>query len=355
MKKISVLFDPSHRMHAPRFEYDRGEQQPYQETARRADCVVEALQALNWVQLCPPLEEGEMPVEELYAIHDPALIAHLQESSRQAGQQEKSDPQVSPVYHVPWIFPIRSGLMNGLLYSSESSGCFAFDTYAPIGKGTWQAAISAARLAWQGAGLLLDGESLVYAICRPPGHHAGIDSIGGYCYLNNAALAASRLSATGPVAILDIDYHHGNGTQEIFWNNAQVLFVSIHADPLVEYPFFSGYVGEIGGADAVGTNYNIPLHKGCDDTTYLEAVDQAVEKIMVFKPRWLIISAGFDTSNMDPSTNFLLSDEAYEQIGIRLANLELPTLIVQEGGYAVEKNGELAVQLLKGLSIKVNE
>ena len=351
MKKIPVLYDPIHNLHAPQYEYDRGVRLPYQEIPGRAISVELAMQELAWVKLVPPLPESAMDVEELYAIHDPALVAHVQEASRHALLQEQEQPQSAPIYNYPWIFPVRPGLMKGLLRSAEPSGCFAFDTYSPIGSGTWQAALSSARLAWQGSGLLLEGEKLAFAICRPPGHHAGVDSMGGYCYLNNTALAASRLSSLGPGAILDIDYHHGNGTQEIFWNNARVLFISIHADPQDEYPFFSGFADELGGEDALGANLNLPLAMGCDDSTYLDAMDIAIQKIKKFHPKWLVLSAGFDTCADDPSTRFSLSDAVYQEIGSRIGNLQLPTLIVQEGGYAVEKNGELAAQLLMGIAI----
>jgi acetoin utilization deacetylase AcuC-like enzyme len=355
MKKIPVLYDPIHRLHAPQFEYDRGVRQPYQEVPGRAISVEKAMLELDWVKLVPPLPESAMDVEELYAIHDPALVSHIQEASRQVYLHEQEHPNNAPIYNYPWIFPIRPVLLKGLLHSAEPSGCFAFDTYSPIGSGTWQAALSSAWLAWQGAGLVLEGEKLAYAICRPPGHHAGVDRMGGYCYLNNAALAASRFSSIGQGAILDIDYHHGNGTQEIFWNNSRVLYVSIHADPQEEYPFFSGFADELGGEDAFGTNLNIPLPMKCDDTTYLEAMDIAIQKIKNFHPKWLVLSAGFDTCADDPSTNFSLSEAVYQEIGSRVGNLHLPTLVVHEGGYAVEKNGELAAKLLYGLLAKQSE
>lgn len=328
---------------------------PYQEVPQRAVSTAEALRMLPWVQMLPALAEDEMEVEELYAIHDPALISHLQEGSQKAAILDQDHPQEGPVYFVPWIFPVRQTMMKGLLHSPEPAGCFAFDTYAPIGKDTWQAALSSARLAWQGAGLLLNGEKLVYAICRPPGHHAGVDHMGGYCYLNNAALAASRLQKLGRGVILDIDYHHGNGTQEIFWNNPQVLTISLHADPADEYPYFSGYEDEIGGADAPGANLNLPLEKGCYNNNYLDALNAAIVRIKGFNAHWLVLSAGYDTCEADPSTHFSLTDDVYEEIGRWLGMLHLPTLVVHEGGYAVEKNGELAVKLLEGFKATASE
>jgi len=354
---VPVLFDGQHNLHAPLFEFDKGLHLSYQEVPHRAETVLEALKCLDWVNLLAPLAENKMDLEELFTVHDPALIVYLQESSRQVGLQDLEHPEQAPVYQYPWLFPVRRAMMAGLLRSEEQSGCFAFDTYSPIGKNTWPSVLCSARLAWQGAGLILAGEKLVYSINRPPGHHAGPDYIGGYCYLNNAALAASRLIELGPGAVLDIDYHHGNGTQDIFWNNPNVLTISIHADPAEEYPYFSGFADETGGEDAKGANINIPVGKGCKDDDYLDALDQAIRAIMNFTPRltWLVLSVGYDTSIEDPTSFFELTDSAYEEIGRRIGSLAFPTLVVQEGGYAVNKIGELAVRLLQGLNTRVND
>jgi acetoin utilization deacetylase AcuC-like enzyme len=349
MNTVPVLYDEQQQNHCPRFEYEHGQQNPYLEVPQRARNIALALQRLDWVRLLPPLPESGMAEEELFAIHDPALIAHLQGSSRQAGLQELGRPDLAPVYRYPWIFPLRKDMFPGLLRSAQPDGCFAFDTYSPIGKDTWPAVLSSARLAWQGAGLLLLGEKLCYTICRPPGHHAGIDSVGGYCYLNNAALAASRLLQLGPGAILDIDYHHGNGTQEIFWDFSQVFFASIHADPLEEYPYFSGFASERGGEQAPGSTLNLPLAQGCDDGAYLQALDSAIQAIKAFRPNWLVLSAGFDTCAADPCGAFNLSPVVYQEIGRRIAILHVPILVVQEGGYALEMIGDLAARLLSGL------
>lgn len=143
--------------------------------------------------------------------------------------------------------------------------------------------------------------------------------IGGYCYLNNAAIAANQLQqALGRGAILDIDYHHGNGTQDIFWDDPEVLFVSIHVDPADEYPFFSGYPDERGGEQAFGANLNLPLTKGCEDQAYLQALDQALDAIRAFQPNWLVLSAGYDTCRADPSTLFNLTDDVYSEMGNRI-------------------------------------
>lgn len=286
----------------------------------------------------------------ILSVHSSDLLAHLKERSEFANQLDQKLGQFDQ-YLYPWIYPLNEQMRSKLIKSPDSAGCFAFDTYAPIGRGTWQAVISSANLAYCAAQSVADHESrIAYALCRPPGHHAGGDTIGGYCYLNNAALAADQLRQTlGRGVILDIDYHHGNGTQEIFWNNPEVFFISIHADPAEEYPFFSGFVDEMGGGDAPESNLNIPLPKGCDDPEYLRSLDQAITSIQAFQPNWIVLSAGFDTSYADPSTFFELTDDVYAEIGKRIGALNLPIVIVHEGGYAVEKNGILAVNLLNGI------
>ena len=188
-------------------------------------------------------------------------------------------------------------------------------------------------------------------MARPPGHHAAADSFAGYCYLNNAAIAAQAWTDRGArVAIVDVDYHHGNGTQQIFYERDDVLFVSIHADPVREYPYFAGYADERGAGAGAGFNLNLPLEAGVTNARYLAILDQALAAIADFAPRFLVLSAGFDTFGGDPIGDFALTADAYPLIGERIAMLDLPTLVVQEGGYAVAALGENAVGLLRGLT-----
>jgi len=211
-------------------------------------------------------------------------------------------------------------------------------------------------VALTGAALLLEGQPLAYALCRPPGHHAGTDLYGGYCYLNNAAIAAQHLAGgleraeRHRVAILDIDFHHGNGTQQIFYEREDVLFVSIHADPAREYPFFAGYADERGAGAGLGYTLNYPLEAGVADGRYLAVLDRALAAVAEYAPRYLVLSAGFDTFGGDPIGDFALSTAAYPAIGRRIAALGLPTLVVQEGGYAIAALGENAAGLLRGLA-----
>ena len=349
MKRIPVFYTPDHQLHHPRYEYDRGLQITYQEVPARIETALTAFSQLPEVDVIIP--SLDLAVSQIERIHSSTLIQHLQERSQFAATQEKLLQQ-EDLYLYPWIYPLTPQMRLGLLNSPDSAGCFAFDTYAPIGKNTWQAVFASANLAYRSAKAIIQKKTqIAYALCRPPGHHAGREMIGGYCFLNNAAIAADQLKeALGRGAILDIDYHHGNGTQEIFWNDPDVLFVSIHSDPLDEYPFYSGFAEEIGGDNAAGSNLNLPLAKGCDDLTYLDALDQAISRIQAFQPNWLVLSAGYDTSQADSSTYFNLSDDVYLPIGRRIGSLQLPMVVVHEGGYAVEKNGVLATQLISGLT-----
>ncbi len=335
-------------MHQPAYEYDRGMQIPYQEQACRIESAREALLALPFTfEIQPDLLLKD---EHITRVHSRALLEHLRQRSLFAEQQEPFIGQ-EDVYHYPWIFPLNPRMQTGLLKSPDNAGCYAFDTYAPIGKNTFKAVFASANLAHCAAQTIIQQDNrIAYALCRPPGHHAARDMLGGYCYLNNAAIAASHLKqALGKGAILDIDYHHGNGSQDIFWDDPEVLFISIHADPNDEYPFFAGYADEQGGELALGVNINLPLPKGCEDEMYLTALDQALNAIREYQPNWLVLSAGYDTCQADPSTFFNLSDAFYTEIGKRIGQLNVPMVIVHEGGYAVEQNGILAARLISGI------
>jgi acetoin utilization deacetylase AcuC-like enzyme len=197
-----------------------------------------------------------------------------------------------------------------------------------------------------GAKTIAGGEKSAFALCRPPGHHAGKSFCGGYCYLNNAAIAANWLSAVGKVALLDIDYHAGNGTQDIFYERGDVLTISIHADPDAEYPAFCGYADETGAGQGSGLHRNFPLPAGTDDIRYLSALEEALDLIKSFAPAFLVLSAGMDLYSGDPLGKFKVTREGIRQIGGRVSALNLPTLIVMEGGYNNDALGENITALL---------
>jgi acetoin utilization deacetylase AcuC-like enzyme len=231
-------------------------------------------------------------------------------------------------------------------------GRFSFDSGSPLTSGTWQAACQGAFCALDAADAVAGGAPAAFALSRPPGHHAGADFFGGYCFLNNAALAAQALRERGlaRVAILDIDYHHGNGTQAIFYDRADVFFASIHGDPHTEYPFFLGYLDERGAGAGEGFNLNLPLPRGTGFPRWREALHLALQRIAAFRPDALVVSLGLDTYEGDPISGFQLASADFLTVGDDLARTGLPTVFVFEGGYAVDALGVNAVNVLEGFT-----
>ncbi|MEI8158886.1 MAG: histone deacetylase family protein, partial [Burkholderiales bacterium] len=229
---------------------------------------------------------------------------------------------------------------------------YSFDAGTPFTAGTWVAARAGANCALSAAQRLLLGDRASFALSRPPGHHAGADFFGGYCFLNNAALAAQHLRAAGmvKVAVLDIDYHHGNGTQAIFYERPDVLFVSIHGDPRTEYPFYLGHADERGFGAGLGANLNLPLPRGTGFAVWSQALDTALCAIGEFGANALVVSLGLDTFVGDPISGFTLGSDDYLQVGRRIAAARLPTAFVFEGGYAVAEVGVNAVNVLEGFA-----
>jgi len=335
---VKVVYSADHRLHAPVHELTRREPIPYPESPERAEAILKALTEAGYSDILPP---GDFPIEHLLSVHDSAYLEYLQ--SAYPAWVEAGYP---PEGVVSVTFALRNRARPPRS-PAEAAGYYCFDT-TPIVRHTFLAARAAASCALAGADLLLSGERSVYALCRPPGHHAGRDTCGGYCYLNNAAVAAAHLSQRGTVAILDIDFHHGNGTQDIFYTSDQVLFVSIHADPDRRYPFFWGRIDECGEGAGRGFNCNFPLPPCVDDEQYLETLGCALEKVAQFDPTYLIISAGVDTLEGDMWSDFLLSLEGFGRIGERLTALRRPTLFVQEGGYDITRIGRAVAHLLQG-------
>ena len=220
------------------------------------------------------------------------------------------------------------------------------DLSAPIGAGTYQAALQSSYCALAGANSLAAGEKAVFALCRPPGHHAGKANCGGYCYLNNASIAANQLSQIGRVALLDIDYHAGNGTQEIFYERSDVYTLSIHANPEYEYPYFAGYEDEKGINAGEGYHQNFPLPFGIEDDDYLEVLGEALRQISQFKPAFLVLSLGMDICKGDPIGKFQITRNGLHRIGKVIASLQVPILAVLEGGYNLNDLGDNVVALL---------
>lgn len=335
---IPLIYSSDHNFHSPASEYEQGRLVPYHETPNRIETLYQHLTRHGLG--IPVRTHRTAAIQELMMVHDIDLLEQIQIASAS---------QVDDQYLYPEFFPIRLSMANSPKSLTGRMGEFCTDPYSPIGKGTWRAAIASAGLAIEGAEILLRAEALcAYALCRPPGHHAGSDFFGSYCYLNNAALAAKRLLALGRVAILDVDYHHGNGTQQIFWDEARVLYASVHIDPNVDFPYYAGYAHETGGSQAPGSTYNFPLPPGARSSTYLQALDALLAAIRAFQPASLVVSLGYDAYQLDPFSAFLVDVGAFTAMGSRIAALGTPTLLVQEGGYAVDALPRLAQNFLEG-------
>jgi acetoin utilization deacetylase AcuC-like enzyme len=227
---------------------------------------------------------------------------------------------------------------------------YAFDTATVVVPGTYAAARAAADVALTATDLVLGGDAVAYALCRPPGHHAPRAAFGGYCFLNNAAIAAEHARHAGAerVAILDVDYHHGNGTQQIFYDRPDVLYVSLHADPDRAYPYFTGFADERGAGFGLRATFNFPLREGCDDTMFLAEVGRALDIVKGFDPDVVVVSLGVDTYGADPLSDLAVTSDVFHPTGLAVAGLDLPLVVVQEGGYAVDVMGRLVQQFLRG-------
>jgi acetoin utilization deacetylase AcuC-like enzyme len=310
------------------------------ETAQRGTLIHEAIKAANFGPITPP---GDFGIEPITDIHNYQMLHLLQNAHLHIKQGGGLEP-------VADTFSVRGNPSRIPRSFHGQLGYFSFDVYSPIFEDTWDVAYWSVQTAVSAAALILAGEKSVYALCRPPGHHTATDLFGGYCYLNNAAIAANWLVQQGQrLAILDIDYHHGNGTQEIFYNSPDTLVCSIHADPLSEYPYFWGFADEFGAGPGENYNFNFPLPRGTREVGYTHAFEEALKKIRLFVPDVLLISFGTDTFDGDPIGGFKLQTDTYARLGQRLGSLGLPLLIIQEGGYALETLGQNVVAFLDGI------
>jgi acetoin utilization deacetylase AcuC-like enzyme len=334
---MPVLFHPHQLRHRPRFEWSLGKRIEHLERVTRAGRILAALSESDRFEVMAP--RAPLRLVDLEAIHAPELVRYLRAACR----------KIDGATYYPSVFPKRFSVAAPR-ENLALAGFYCLDAGTPLTRHAFDAARLAAACAVEGAErLLAGGAGEVYGLCRPPGHHAERDLFGGYCYFNNAALAAARLRRAGRVAVVDIDFHHGNGTQALFWEDREVLVVSIHGDPERYFPHFSGYADEVGGGAARGTNVNLPLPAGVDDAAYREVLERKVlPTVRSFAPASLIVSAGFDTYAGDPIGAFALSGPFFAEVGERLGRLGLPTLIVQEGGYQVAELGHNVRNFLEG-------
>ena len=354
---MRTYYTPHHAGHAPRIEQLHGHTVPYFESPTRIDVLLEALTEAGLVDIHEP--ETLISENEIAKTHNRKMITHLRYLSENVETIIREEMGIYGLenlirgdeYFYESIFPTKLMRAKAGPDARETQrGFYIFDSTAPVGRETYSAIVHSATLAHQGARALLGGEQHVYAMCRPPGHHAGRDFAGGYCFFNNAGIAANVLRNRGKVAILDVDYHHGNGTQAIFWDDPSVLYVSIHADPAVDYPYYAGYADEDGGEAAEGLTINYPLPLDTDQEMYLNTLDQALDDIREFEPATLIISLGFDIVAGDPMARFKMHEDGFKAMGERIAALNYPTLYVQEGGYDLDQIGTMAVAFFKGVN-----
>lgn len=327
---------PVQARHAPAAELHNGGFVPYAEVPARAAAILAAIGGAE-----PPPDEGEAP---LARVHDAEYLDFLREAPtlwRAAGRAGDAIPYVFPVVGRR---PLHLSRIDALL------GRYSFDATTPLTPDTWTAAYWSAQTALAATRAVLAGESTAFALCRPPGHHAGADYTGGYCHLNHAAIAAQAARDAGHarVAVLDIDYHHGNGTQDIFWTRGDVFYASVHADPATDYPFYWGHADETGEGEGEGATLNLPLVQGTRLPAFRAAQAQALEAIAQSGATFLVVSFGADTWEGDPISGFALKTEDYPVLGADIAAAGLPTAIVMEGGYAVEALGRNVAAFLSG-------
>jgi acetoin utilization deacetylase AcuC-like enzyme len=339
---MKTVFSAGQLAHDPRHEISDGTLKPAVEIPARAEMVREAVLARGLGEILEPEDFG---MEPLARVHDADYLAFLESFWTRwtnAGRSGEAFPFVWPVRGLN-IDPVPDHI-DGLL------GRYSFDAGTPMGEHTFAAARASANSALTAARLVAGGERAAFALCRPPGHHAAADYYGGYCFLNNAAIAAQWLRDAGAerVALLDVDYHHGNGTQAIFYERPDVLFLSVHADPREEYPYFLGHAGETGAGQGTGFTANYPLELGADWDAWSRALDASLARVAQYKPDTLVVSLGLDPYEHDPISRFRLTCDDFTRMGARLAAAGLPTVFVMEGGYAVEALGVNCVNVLAG-------
>ena len=337
-----TFFSTRHALHAPAYEFFRGDRVPCLETPARADIVRVELQARGHEIRTPAADSSDL----LGQIHTPRYLAFLESAW---DQWLGLDPANETCQPFPSVWPVRT-LRSDVepVDFTARLGLYSMDNESPFVAGTWAAAKAAADAAASAAALVASGERSAFCATRPPGHHAGTDFMGGYCFLNNAAVAAQALRNQGSsrVAILDVDYHHGNGTQSIFYRRADVLYVSIHGDPRTEYPFYLGHADETGEGPGAGFNLNLPLRAGSPSGEWFAALEVACARIDRHAPDTLVVSLGLDTYAGDPISKFKLEPDDFCRLGARLKRLGLATVLILEGGYATAQLGVNAANVV---------
>jgi len=336
---MKAILDDRQSRHDPRHFMANGAILPNPETPDRIGILRAGAEAAG-CDFQPPEDAGMGPVA---AIHSPEYLAFLRHIYPRWQRIEGAGAEV-----IPNIHPASRG--DGYPQSAVGqAGYHQADTACPIAEHTWEAAYRSAQSAISGADIVAAGARAAYALSRPPGHHAFADLAGGFCFLNNSGIAAERLRAAGlRPAILDVDVHHGNGTQGIFYRRGDVLTVSLHADPARFYPFFWGHAQERGADDGLGANLNLPLPRGTGDEAYLRSLDTALDRIACFGAGAVVVALGLDAYQGDPFQGLAVTTPGFARIGAAIAALGLPTLFVQEGGYVCDGLGDNLTSVLRG-------
>ena len=338
---METIFTERHQLRNSKTELFGGQFVEPFERPSRAQYIIDRVRE---VSLGPVREPDDFGIDPILAIHNKAFIDFLQVAWmdwQAAGFKGEAMPTVWPARRMTQRVPSH---IEGLL------GYYALSCETTISEGTWEAAYASAQVALTGAERINQGARAVFSLCRPPGHHAAIDMYGGYCFVNNAAVAAQHFLDTGAkrIAILDVDFHHGNGTQDIFDTRDDVLFISLHGDPMDAFPHFLGHADETGSGAGVGFTANYPMPPKTDFPTWRAALIKALAQIAEYAPDQLIISLGVDTFETDPISFFELKSEDFTTYGADIASLNLPTLFIMEGGYDIAEIGVNTVNVLQG-------
>jgi len=342
---MQVFWSEKHRLHLPQVYLADGTIRPVPEVPARVEAILQAIRTTNRHAIVQADSSHSDPWSAIQAIHRADYLEYLR-TIQPVFEKEFSAEGGSDVLPDTFFPPGRSPRRPGK--PSAQAGYYSFDLAAPISAGTYFGAVEAAACAVAATEAVFAGDRTAYALCRPPGHHSGPAYCGGFCYINNAAVAATQFLRAGKsrVAILDIDYHHGNGTQDIFYDRRDVLFVSVHADPDTQYPYFWGHADETGAGEGTGYTINLPLPRGTDEATWLEAVTAGVSRVKAFAPEALVVSFGADVHEADTVGDFRVTLSGITKAAKQIAALGLPTVLVQEGGYNLKMLGACVESLL---------
>ncbi|ESZ43205.1 histone deacetylase family protein [Mesorhizobium sp. RSR565B] len=340
---MKTFFAEEQKRHDPKAFLSSGAPQPNPEQPERVERLLAGAKSAG-LMIGRPREHGLGPVA---AVHTPEYLAFLEHIFARWQRIEGASAEV-----IPNIHPLaRTGSYPASAVGQ--AGYHMADTACPISAETWHSALWSAWSAVEAAEAVMAGAPAAYALCRPPGHHAFADVAGGFCFINNSAVAAQVLrKQAARVAILDVDLHHGNGTQGIFYTRSDVLTVSLHADPVRFYPFFWGHADERGEGPGLGYNFNLPLPRKSADAAFLEALEVAFQRIRAFSPDALVVALGLDAFEGDPFGGLSVTTPGFSRIGEAIAKLGLPTVIVQEGGYLCDALGDNLTAFLTGFGGK---